>query len=346
MIILWISLLFIILYLKKHLTLNVFSILMFREIPTVLSAEELLNKSFNNANKIQITDTNALYKKKKIIIAKTESFSKTVISTFERYVKKFPSIENLPFFYQELIDIKISVDKLKKALGAVDWARKTCQLIYSKQSKSLKKFQKINFLIKKQQEIYGRISSVVKQIDKELILLYEAQKIMKKFPDIQDIPTVVIAGYPNVGKSSLLKCLSSAKPKIAQYPFTTKEIHVGHMVKKEKHITQRFQIIDTPGLFDRPFSKRNVIEKQAVAALTHLADIIIFIIDPTETCGYTLNDQKHLLSLVKKTFLDSSLIIVENKADIKKTDSKYLKVSCKNCEGIKPLTEKIYSNFK
>ena len=319
---------------------------MFRQIPTVLSAEEILNRAFKNAKKIQITDINALYKKKKTIIAKTESFSKSLNSTLERYVKKFPSIDNLPLFYQELIDIKISVDKLKKALGAVDWARKTCQLIYSKQSKSLKKFQKINFLMKKQQEIYGRISSVVKQIDKELSVLNEAQKIMKKFPDIKDIPTVVIAGYPNVGKSSLLRCLSSAKPKIAQYPFTTKEIHVGHMLKKEKHVTQRFQIIDTPGLFDRPFSKRNIIEKQAIAALSHLADVIIFVIDPTETCGYTINDQKHLLTHVNKMFMNSSIIIIENKADLKKTDSKFLKVSCKNCEGIKPLVEKIYSNFK
>ena len=114
---------------------------MFREIPIVLSAEELLNKSFKKANKIQVTDPNVLYQKKKTIIAKTESFSKTLNSTLERYVKKFPSIENLPLFYQELIDIKISVDKLKKALGAVDWARKTSQLIYAKQSKSLKKYQ-------------------------------------------------------------------------------------------------------------------------------------------------------------------------------------------------------------
>jgi nucleolar GTP-binding protein len=318
---------------------------MFRNIPLVLSADNILNKSFKRANKVQITDRNALYRKKKTIISKTESFSKTVISTLEQYVKNFPSINNLSSFYQELIDIRISVDKLKKALGAVDWARKTCQMIYTKQSRSLKKSSKIDFLTLKQQEIFGRISSVVKQIDSELIVLIEAQKILKKFPEIQDIPTVVIAGYPNVGKSSLLRCLSSAKPQIAQYPFTTKEIYVGHMKRKEKYVTTNVQIIDTPGLLDRPITKKNEIEKQAVAALTHLADIIIFLIDPTETCGYSLDDQVHLLSQLKNMFVDSSFIIVENKSDISKADSKNLKVSCENGEGIDSLIQKIFSNF-
>ena len=318
---------------------------MFRNIPLVLSADKILNKSFKRANKVQITDRNALYKKKKTIISKTESFSNTVISTLEQYVKNFPSINNLPPFYQELIDIKISVDKLRKALGAVDWARKTCQMIYTKQSRSLKKSSKVDFLTFKQQEIYGRISSVVKQIDSELTVLIEAQKILKKFPDIQDLPTVVIAGYPNVGKSSLLRCLSSAKPQIAQYPFTTKEIYVGHIKKKEKYVTTKIQIIDTPGLLDRPITKKNDIEKQAVAALTHLADIIIFLIDPTETCGYSLDEQMHLLDQLKNMFVDSSFIIVENKSDVNKADSKNLKISCETKEGIDSLIQKVLSYF-
>ncbi|KYK32090.1 MAG: hypothetical protein AYK22_00600 [Thermoplasmatales archaeon SG8-52-3] len=318
---------------------------MFRKIPIVLTAEEILQKAFKKTDKVQIIDRNALYRKKKTIIAKTESFSNTVVSTLEQYVKNFPSIDNLPTFYQELIDIKISIDKLKKALGAVDWARKTCQMIYSKQSRSLKKSGKIEFLLIKQQEIFGRISSVVRQIDKELINLIEAQKILKKFPEILDIPTVVIGGYPNVGKSSLLKCLSSAKPKIAQYPFTTTEISVGHIERKERHILKRIQIIDTPGLLDRPISEKNDIEKQAIAALKHLADIIIFLIDPTETCGYRLEEQMNLLSQIKDMFTDSIFIIVENKADLKNNDSKYLKISCDTFEGVDKLIEKIFSFF-
>jgi nucleolar GTP-binding protein len=169
---------------------------------------------------------------------------------------------------------------------------------------------------------------------------------MKVFPNIEDIPTVVIAGYPNVGKSSLLKCLSKANPKIAQYPFTTKEVHVGHIQRNVKYKIQKFQLIDTPGLLDRPIEKRNEIEKQAIAALRYLADVIIFILDPSETCGYSLNDQKELLKDMKKMFKESTFIIVENKTDFKKSKTKNLKISCETKLGIDQLIQEIFKNYK
>jgi len=318
---------------------------MFKKIPIILTAEEILDRAFNRSKKIQINDRNALYRNKKTIISKTDSFATNVIVTLENYVKEFPSIGRLPLFYQEILDIKLDVNKLRKSLGATDWARKTCQMIYSKQSRSLKKSKNIDFLKQKQNEIYGRISSVVRQIDKELVILSEAQNMMRNLPTIKNVPTVVIVGYPNVGKSSLLKCLSSAKPEIAQYPFTTKEIHVGHIEKTEKYITKRFQIIDTPGLLDRPLSRRNEIEKQAIAALTHLADLIVFVLDASETCGYSIKDQMHLLAQMEEMFRDSSLVVVENKADFNKTDSTNLKISCETGEGIDLLIDEIFLHY-
>ncbi len=314
---------------------------MFKNIPIAFTSKEILDLSFKKAKKVVIADRNAFYRKKKTIIAKTEKFSNSIITYLETYVNKFPSIENLHLFYQDIIDIKIKVDTLKKSLGAINWAQKTCKDIYLKQARFLKKSNNIKFLMQKQKEIYGRISSIVNQIKVDLEILIKAQKILKNLPEIQDLPTIVIAGYPNVGKSSLLRCLSSAKPKIAQYPFTTKEIHVGHFEKRKRNISERFQIIDTPGLLDRPLFKRNEIERQAIAALNHLAHIIIFLIDPSETSGYSLVDQMNLLIQIKKMFKKSKIIIVENKLDIKKTESKNLKVSCKTNKGINLLIDKI-----
>jgi len=318
---------------------------MLKGMTDVISAEDLLDRSFKKTKKINITDRNKFYRKKKTIIAKTEIFSKTIITNLEKYVKKFPSIDNLPLFYQDLIHIKIDINKLKKSLGAINWAYKTCQKIFNSQIKFLKKSNNIDLLMKKQKEIYGRMSSVVKQIDNELIILKEAQKIIKKFPEITDLPTIVIAGYPNVGKSSLLRSLSSAKPKIAQYPFTTKQIYVGHITKTEKYIKKRYQLIDTPGLLDRPLTERNEIEKQAISAINNLADIIIFILDPSETSGYSITNQKKLLNQIKKNFKKPDYIIIENKADIKKTRSNNIKISCENNIGIKELENIIFKKY-
>jgi len=319
---------------------------MFRKIPIILTADQLLDQAIRKTKKIKIHDRDARFKTKKTIIARTDSFVTIITSKLEVYVKKFPSIEQLPKFYQEIIDIKIDTDKLKKSLGAVDWARKTCMMIYSKQGRSLKKTGNIDFLKQKQKEIYGRISSVLYQIDENLKFLANAQNIMKKFPSIQDVPTIVIAGYPNVGKSSLLRLLTSAKPQIAIYPFTTKQIHVGHIKRKEKFTTKTYQIIDTPGLLDRPLSKRNNIERQAIAALSYLADLTVFIFDPSETCGYSIKNQRNMLSQIKKLFSDVPLLVVENKVDLKKTNSSHLKISCKNGDGIDKLTSEIFRMIK
>jgi len=316
---------------------------MFRNIPSILTAKQLLDQSIRRTKKIQIHDRDRRYEIKKIIIARTETFITDLTSRLESYVKNFPSLDKLPLFYQEIIDIKIDTNKLKKSLGAIDWARKTVEMVYKTQSSSLTKSGNVEFLKQKQKEIYGRVSSIVKQVDKNLLFLSKAQKILRSFPDIEDVPTVVIAGYPNVGKSSLIRQLSSAKPEIAQYPFTTKQVFVGHMEKTVRYEKKRYQIIDTPGLLDRPLEERNPIERQAIAALRHLADLIVFLFDPSETSGYQMSEQTLMLETIQKLFNDVPFLIVENKVDIKNTGSTYRKISCMTGEGIEELRKEILS---
>lgn len=316
---------------------------MFKNIPLVLRSKELIDRSIRQTKKIKIHDRDKRYEIKKTVIARTDVFVSVLLSHLESYVKNFPSLDKLPLFYQEIIDIKIDTNKLKKSLGAVDWARKTVAMVYSTQSSSLTKTGNIDFLKQKQKEIYGRISSIVKQVDKNLLFLVNAQKILRTFPDIDDIPTVVIAGYPNVGKSSLMRKLSAAKPEVAQYPFTTKQIFVGHIEHTVHYEKKRVQIIDTPGLLDRPLKERNTIERQAIAALRHLADLIVFVFDPSGTSGYQMNEQTYMLENLKKLFNDVPFIILENKADIQSTGAGYRRISCTTNEGIEELRQEILS---
>jgi nucleolar GTP-binding protein len=318
---------------------------MFKNIPIILTADQLIDRAITKSKKKIIIDRDPFYKKKKTILARTESFAMVIIETLHSYVHSFPSIEKLPLFYQELLQIRIDNDVLRNALGAVQWAENTCQRIFSTQMRSLIKSRNPEFIKQKQKEIYGRISSVIRQVDKHLNILVETQNLLRQLPTIEDIPTVVLAGYPNVGKSSLLQSLSHAKPIIAQYPFTTKQIYVGHMEKKEKHVIKRFQIIDTPGLLDRPMEKRNEIEQLAIAALTHLADVIVFLLDSTESCGYSLLDQQNLQNIIQNQFEDIPTLIIECKSDIKKTESKNLKISCITQEGIEELRKLLFNIY-
>jgi nucleolar GTP-binding protein len=80
------------------------------------------------------------------------------------------------------------------------------------------------------------------------------------------------------------------------------------------------QVVDTPGVLDRPMAQRNEIEREAIAALKYLANVIIFMIDPSETCGWTFNQQLNLLYEVQKMFPLNPLLIVLNKVDITPPD--------------------------
>jgi nucleolar GTP-binding protein len=59
------------------------------------------------------------------------------------------------------------------------------------------------------------------------------------------------------------------------------------------HPTQylRWQVIDTPGVLDQPLERRNTIEMQAITALAHLRACILYVMDVSEQCGYSLKEQ-------------------------------------------------------
>ena len=86
----------------------------------------------------------------------------------------------------------------------------------------------------------------------------------------------------------------------------------------------KYQIVDTPGLLDRPMKERNNIELQAIAALEHIGNIVLFVIDYTEECGTTIEDQNSLLQDVKKLLKQKEILIIETKADLMNIEEKEL----------------------
>jgi nucleolar GTP-binding protein len=246
-------------------------------------------------------------------VTRLQEFSKNVKAKLTEVVEEFPSIDRLNPFYLELTEILVGIDKLKQSLGAVHNCIPPIDEITDKHIEALKLTKDFRQMKKTRSAAKGRISSILRATAPNLDFIIEAKKILSKLPGIApNIPSIVCAGFPNVGKSTLVKMVSTAEPEIAYYPFTTRKLIIGHL----KVGNQSVQIVDTPGILDRPMSERNDIELQAVAALKYLANVIIFMIDPSEACGWTFDQQLNLLNEVQRMFPLNPLLIALNKIDI------------------------------
>ena len=290
------------------------------KLPHIPTPDEIIDKAFNRASKaaskVRSSKLHPRVKGKRIEEVRVDTACDIITSTFNGIVVGTPIIEELPEFYQDYIDIVVGVDQYKHSLGAVFWALGVIKQIQSQYTSRIRKSDSLS-AIPIRKEAYGRIVSIVKRIEDELDFLDFCKRELKNMPNINfDAIRVVIAGYPNVGKSTLLNNITDASPKVANYPFTTQGLQIGNYELGYK----KYQIIDTPGLLDRSINDMNEIELNAIAALEHLGNIIIYIFDPSETSGFLMENQYLLYAEIKKVF-ETQMICLFNKTDLLEDDS-------------------------
>jgi len=263
-----------------------------------------------------------LEKAKRKEIKRIQNVNKYLIDRIDKIIKSVPNLDDLHVFYQELSNLLVSNDELRKNLGKLNGVIPVLKRLESDLLRKIKTQTDSYGCASARREYFARASSILKKQRDTLIFLEEARKKLKKIPTIDvTLPSVVVAGYPNVGKSSLVSKISTADPEIREYPFTTKNIVIG--VYKEEGDLKIFQIIDTPGVLDRPMHKRNEIEKQSILALRIISNIVIYIIDPTESCGFSLDSQIALFGEIKKNLIDVAnipFIVILNKMDLTKKE--------------------------
>lgn len=154
--------------------------------------------------------------------------------------------------------------------------------------------------------VYGKSSKCVQ----DLLLL---AIVLRKLPILDSkLPTIALVGAPNVGKSSLVQAISTGKPEICDYPFTTRSIKMGHFFVG----TQKHQITDTPGLLNRSDEERNAMEKLTLATLQYLPTYVVYMIDLTEECGTKIADQMILREKIQAKFPSKRWLDVFSKEDL------------------------------
>ena len=118
-------------------------------------------------------------------------------------------------------------------------------------------------------------------------------------------------GYPNAGKSTLLSVLSKAKPKIADYPFTTLEPHLG-IVKSGEY--KSFLMADIPGLIEGA-SKGKGLGHQFLRHIERNR-LLLFLIDGTEPEPESaFNALKKELTSFNKSLMLKPIMLIRTKGD-------------------------------
>ncbi|CAM6040221.1 unnamed protein product [Sphagnum compactum] len=287
----------------------------FQQLPVVSPGYEILGSALRRAKLVRPTKgiLNAAKRERNRGAKQLDALTKELSLPLKGYIHSFPSSEQLHPYEQSLLELTLGPGTYQETLERVDWLRKKI-LDFGKNSASIcAKSTTKREAGERLDEGFLRLEELFKQHGKAVDDLKEIAKVLRAMPVVHPrTPTLCLVGAPNVGKSSLVRIISSGKPEVCNYPFTTRGISMGHFFVEN----QRFQVTDTPGLLRRSDDERNNIEKLTLAALSHLPTAILYVHDLTGDCGTTVPDQFLIYNEMKERFADRPWLDVVSKGDL------------------------------
>ncbi|XP_075992968.1 GTP-binding protein 10 homolog [Anticarsia gemmatalis] len=159
--------------------------------------------------------------------------------------------------------------------------------------------------------------------------------------DLKLIADIGLVGFPNAGKSSLLKAISRAKPRIADYPFTTIKPNKGIISFSDK---RQISIADLPGLIEG--AHINVGLGHSFLKHVERTKLLLFIADvkgfqlgpkyPMRSCLETILLLNKELELYNEDMLQKPAILAVNKMDLPGADEtlKNIRQAFKNIDSV------------
>ncbi|KAK6110472.1 Nucleolar GTP-binding protein 1 (NOG1) family protein [Brugia pahangi] len=253
-------------------------------------------------------------------------------------IDEFPKMEEVHPFYADLMNILYDKDHYKIALGQMNMARHLIDGIAREYVRLMKYGDSLYRCKMLKRAALGRMVKLLKRQKSSFDYLEQVRQHLSRLPTIDpNTRTLILCGFPNVGKSSLMNLLTRADVEVQPYAFTTKALYVGHLDYKYL----RWQVIDTPGILDQSLEERNTIEMQAITALAHLRAAILFIMDISETCDHTIEEQVALFESIRPLFVNKPVLIGLNKHSNTKGVMDFRNTACNHL-----LTQRVESKLQ
>jgi nucleolar GTP-binding protein len=247
-----------------------------KDIPPVPTTQEFLDIVLSRTQRRLPTQIRVGFKISRIrafYTRKVKFTQETFDEKFTAILSSFPRLDDVHPFHKDLLNTLYDKDHFKIALGQVSTAKHLMESIARDYVRLLKYGQSLFQCKQLKRAGLGRMATLCKRLKEPLLYLDQVRQHLGRLPSIDpNTRTLLICGYPNVGKSSFLNSVSRAEVEVQPYAFTTKSLYVGHTDYKYL----RFQCIDTPGILDRPLEEMNTIEMQSITAIAHLRAAILY----------------------------------------------------------------------
>lgn len=290
----------------------------FKKVTTVPTAKDFIDVILSKTQRKTPTVIHKQYRIARIRQFYTRKVKYTQQNYHDRLtliLTEFPKLEEVHPFYADLMNILYDKNHYKLALGQINMARHLIDNVAKDYVRLLKYSDSLYRCKCLKKAALGRMCTIIKRQAQSLQYLEQVRQHLGRLPSIDpNTRTLLVCGFPNVGKSSFLNKVTNADVEVQPYAFTTKSLYVGHTDYKYL----RWQVVDTPGILDHALEDRNTIEMQSITAMAHLRAAILYIMDVSEQCGYSIEEQVSLFNNIKALFVNKPLILVANKVDIKK----------------------------
>lgn len=292
------------------------SIYNFKNVTVVPSANDFIDISLSKIQRKTPTVVHARYEISRIrqfYMRKVKFAQDCFTERLEGMLNEFPKMNEIHPFYADLLNILYDKDHYKLALGQISTAKHLIDNVAKDYVKFLKFGDSLYRCKLLKKAALGRMATIIKRQKNSLAYLEQVRQHLARLPSIDpNTRTLILCGYPNVGKSSFMNKVTKADVEVQPWAFTTKSLFVGHMDYKYL----RWQCIDTPGILTHPLEERNTIEMQSITALAHLRACVMFFIDLSEQCGYSIAEQCELYHSIKPLFGGKPTLLVVNKVDV------------------------------